>query len=279
VASLRVPTAFGNRVLSLVKGELLGRVFERLIEARLKRAEHPMAPAIVRATRRQFHPQEAEALAVVEKLQRQYLQSTRQIEMVYYGVGGPTKRLSPEAVRQGVTVRETVGRGVSRISSPPWKGRILFSVIRRHGPDTVLELGTGYGISGLYQLAALKMNTAGHFYTIDGSPDNLAIAEEMFHTLASTGWKTCLGPLHDILPGVLEQVASVNMVFIDADHSYDGMLRSFNAILPYLTSGGIMIFDDIRWSRGAYRAWRDITRHPAMCHPIDLYALGICIKT
>lgn len=65
--------------------------------------------------------------------------------------------------------------------------------------------------------------------------------------------------------------ASLEFVFIDADHTYEGVKRDIQAWLPKIKSGGILAGHDFRWE-GVGRAVREllpkITEYPG--HP-DCY--------
>ena len=43
----------------------------------------------------------------------------------------------------------------------------LYSLIRMHAPTTIVELGTGLGVSAFWMAAAAKRNGTGHVWTID----------------------------------------------------------------------------------------------------------------
>ena len=48
---------------------------------------------------------------------------------------------------------------------------LLYSLIRREVPRTLVELGTGLGVSALWMAQAVKENGVGHVYTLDDGRD------------------------------------------------------------------------------------------------------------
>ncbi|MEO1449644.1 MAG: class I SAM-dependent methyltransferase [Bacteroidota bacterium] len=65
-------------------------------------------------------------------------------------------------------------------------------------------------------------------------------------------------------------------VLIDGNHRGQATITYFELLLPRMQAGGIMVFDDIRWSTDMTQAWQDIVQHPEVSVSIDLFTLGIC---
>ena len=68
------------------------------------------------------------------------------------------------------------------------------------------------------------------------------------------------GSSHD--PKVIKKVhslleSSVDILFIDGDHTKDGVIKDFNDYSKLVTEGGIVIFDDYWSGHLAGNAWRD----------------------
>lgn len=260
-----------------LKRAAAARLLRLSVRYRLRGQPH-IRRAVLRSLHGAYTEEEQAQLARIEELRDEIIREDRPVEMVYYGVGRRTQGMSQDDLRAGVKVEETTKTGVPRISAKPWRGRLLFLLVRECSPAKVLELGTGYGISGLYQLAALDLNGKGHFYTVDGSKDNMAIAAELFQRLGADRWTTFLGPLRDTLPRALAETGTVDMVFVDADHGYAATIYNFETTYPHLSRGGIWVFDDITWSEEMWRAWDEISRSPKVEAAVKVHTLGICVK-
>ncbi len=242
------------------------------------RDQPPIRRAVLRALRDRYTEEERARFAEIERLRDDIIAADRPVEMVYYGVGRRTQGMSEDELRAGVKVKETTKTGVPRISAKPWRAQLLFGLVRECRPEKVLELGTGYGISGLYQLAALELNGKGQFYTVDGSEANVAIATELFQRLHSDRWTTFVGPLREILPEALKQTGTLDVVFVDADHSYAGTMYNFETTYPHVSRGGIWVFDDVAWSDAMSRAWQEISSSGKVSDAVNVRELGICVK-
>jgi predicted O-methyltransferase YrrM len=176
----------------------------------------------------------------------------------------------------GSKVHSGKGREVNSIlrkSSIKHKyGRILYSLVKELNPQTVIELGTGIGISTAY---LAKANETTKIFSIDADPEKSRFA---LHELKKLGinnviFKTML--FKDIFPLLLKQSDQPAMVFIDGDHSYKGTLEYFESIKKLARPGSFIVFDDIRWSTGMEQAWDEVKSDPSVAISIDLFFIGI----
>jgi hypothetical protein len=100
----------------------------------------------------------------------------------------------------------------------------------------------------------------------------------LFRRVDEDRWTTYLGPLREVLPEVLKQTGTVNMVLVDADHSYDVTMYNFDTTYPHVSRGGIWVFDDVTWSADMWRAWQEICRSGKGKNPLKVRDIGICVK-
>src|SRR5947207_1405865 len=164
----------------------------------------------------------------------------------------------------------TVSAATGGVSIPPVWGPFLMRLVRELSPELCLELGTGVGISTAYQAAALDLNGAGRLITIDGSPEWAALAEQGLSALGLGRVQGEVGPIASTLPGALEDQPPVDYALVDAEHTEEATVGYFHSLLPYLSDGAVVVFDDIPWTSGMRRAWRAIARHPR----VSGFALG-----
>jgi len=47
-----------------------------------------------------------------------------------------------------------------------------------------------------------------------------------------------------------KQIKKIDMLFIDADHNYEGCKRDWDVYSPFLKSGSLVIFHDYGWAEG-----------------------------
>ncbi len=122
------------------------------------------------------------------------------------------------------------------------QGQLLSMLVSIKNPKTILEIGTFTG----YATACLTQNASPNceIHTIE------ADAEIAFKT--KSFWNNYpfmnkvqfhVGPALEVLPTLNIQP---DFIFIDADKL--NYMNYFNACLPILRSGGIMLFDNTLWS-------------------------------
>ena len=87
-----------------------------------------------------------------------------------------------------------------------------------------------------------------------------------------TGVQTCALP---ILPDLLKSIRKIDYIYVDGNHTYEATIRYFNMIKPHLQTKGVMIFDDINWSEGMSRAWKEIKTDPDVTMTVDFFDLGL----
>lgn len=121
-------------------------------------------------------------------------------------------------------------------------GRFLKLQVQLLGARRILEVGTFSGYSALSMAEGLSED--GHLFTCDEDPAAIAVAKRYFAD-SPHGRKVTLleGNALDSIAGLKE---TFDMAFIDADKA--NYLNYFNAILPMMRSGGLIVADNVLWS-------------------------------
>ena len=160
--------------------------------------------------------------------------------------------------------------------SPLW-GRFVMRLVRELGPRSCLELGTGLGLSGAYQAAALELNGAGSLVTVDAH--EVGRIAERGH--ASLGLERRIGlragPIDEIVPGLLDEIAPVEFAFLDAEHSEAATVRHFDLVRPHLAEGAVVVLDDITQTEEMRRAWRAVIGRQDVSLALALRRVGIVV--
>jgi predicted O-methyltransferase YrrM len=164
---------------------------------------------------------------------------------------------------------------VEWMSVPPILGRLLMRLVRELKPRSCLELGTGFGFSGAYQAAALELNGGGRLVTVDVQDAWAGLAREGFSKLRLDRAEVRAGEPDETLAGALASAAPVDYAFVDADHQEAPTVEAFESLLPRLSAGSVVVFDDIRYTAEMKRAWRSIGRHPQVAQAVRVGRLGI----
>lgn len=172
----------------------------------------------------------------------------------------------------GVRTNVRIG-DIARLSSTQKKyGNLLYRTVMFFKPRVILELGTSLGIGTLY-LASPDRNAKIH--TIEGSEILSATARENFSKLKIRNIKQYRGEFIKVLPGLLDRLPDIDLIFIDGDHSEEATMKYFELCLKSVNSESIIILDDIHWSKGMEKAWKRIKDCSDVKLTLDLFRFGI----
>lgn len=135
-----------------------------------------------------------------------------------------------------------------------------------HPIANVVEIGSFLGASTTFLASALQ-NTS-KVYCIDTwMNDAMSYGQERDEQsdrrdtyeefLANTaGYKDCIIPLREksnLAVSMLPSDLKIDLLFIDGDHSYDGVLSDWMTYSPLLADESIVIFHDTEWAIGVNR--------------------------
>ena len=163
-------------------------------------------------------------------------------------------------------------------SMPRIWARFLMRLVAELAPRSCIELGTGFGISALYQAAALELLGSGRFNTLDREPSLIPIAERGFSELGlDRRIELTRGPIGETLGVVAAREAPIDYALIDAEHTERATVQNFDRLRPYLADEAVVVVDDIFMTAEMRRAWRTIQSRPGVELDLTLRRLGIVI--
>lgn len=217
------------------------------------------------------------AIARIEKLRGELAASGETVALVDYGAGGPNDTRSAEEMRQGRRVESTIGAVCRMASKPPFWARLLFNVVHEYRPERGVELGTCLGISAAYQGTAMKAAGRGRLYTLEGAESLATLSQRNLGVLGLDNVTVVAGRFDQTLDSVLKQQGPLDYAFIDGHHDEQATVEYFRKLLPCLSPGALLVFDDITWSPGMRRAWQAICADPRVRVAVDLRAVGLCL--
>lgn len=127
--------------------------------------------------------------------------------------------------------------------------------------QVILEIGSYIGASACCFGAALSNDREGKIVCVD-TWKNDAMTEGGRETweefLSNTNeYKKVIFPVRGFSTKVIEQVRKIivqaDLLFIDGDHSYEGVKADWEFYKVFLDSGSIVIFHDYGWAEGVQR--------------------------
>jgi predicted O-methyltransferase YrrM len=182
---------------------------------------------------------------------------------------GP-QRLADEYGEPGGERTPAVVRSSSRA------GDLYAWLAHERRPRTIVEFGAAFGVSGMYFTAGLEAAGSGHLYSFEINREWADIAERNISSV-SNRFTLTRGAFEDCVTDVLP--APIDIAFVDAIHQYDFVMRQFEILEPRMSSGGIILFDDIDFRKPGARmgeAWRDLASRPDVAAAVEVNGrLGI----
>jgi len=190
----------------------------------------------------------------------------------------PMVRQEHRALKRDHTPSGGEGRSVKSFvqhsSVSEKQGKLLHRIADWFNPEMIVELGTGLGISTLY-LATGSPGTPLH--SIEGNTERATFAAQMVSRCAlgpvSIHWGEMEEKLADILPLMPERF----LAYVDGNHHFEPTVRYVRSLMERVGEEAVIILDDIYWSEGMYRAWKEIISWPETRVSIDLFHMGILL--
>ncbi len=173
----------------------------------------------------------------------------------------------------GQSGNRTVARIAETSLAQPKEAQLLFRIANRTHARNILELGTSLGITTAY---LASHNSKCRVTTLEGSQEIANIAMDNWNKLNLQQQITPFtGNIDNTLALILKKQPRFDIIYFDANHSYEATIRYFKLCLPHKTQNSIFIFDDIYHSPQMYSAWQEIKQNNEVTATIDLYHLGL----
>lgn len=122
-------------------------------------------------------------------------------------------------------------------------GHALYVLCRLMQPHNVIEIGCYNGATSICIAAALKKNRQGQLYCIDINADSLALAKENVQK-AELVDQVCFVSGDSTSSEVVSCLPFASLIFVDGDHSYEGVRKDFVVYQYKLADSGIFVFHD-----------------------------------
>lgn len=201
----------------------------------------------------------------IENLRKKLLKDETTLLLTDFGAG----MLGKAAVQKEKNIAKIAQSSARRRK----EGEFLYRLCAHYQPQRALELGTNLGISTLYQATAIPQS---RFLTLEGAEALAKIAQKHFEAF-SIAPEILVGEFSDTLANKIALSSyRPDYVFIDGNHRYEATVAYFQQFLPHIPDGGIIVFDDIYWSKGMKKAWEEIIAHPEVTVSLDIFWFGIC---
>jgi predicted O-methyltransferase YrrM len=198
-----------------------------------------------------------------EKLRSKYLKDGSVITKTDFGPGGTGM--------PGMSYPVRIGRLARTSLTPPRQLARLERYVRKYKPSKMLEIGTSLGVTAA---ALASASPSAKVVTLEGCPELSRIASRGFRDCGVENITLITGPFAETLPAALEQLGTVDFVYIDGNHCYEAVTDYFERCLAYSGNETVIVLDDIHASPGMEKAWKHLSRLPRVSVSIDLFHSG-----
>jgi predicted O-methyltransferase YrrM len=184
------------------------------------------------------------------------------------GRAAATQQAGPKPLWEGYRTVAGYARSVieartsEEVRSDATTGCFFAWLARERVPAVIAEIGTAFGVSGMYWLSGLKANGVGRLVTFE---PNVAWAELADENLRSIDDRYALirGPFEDHAAAALAG-EPVDMAFVDGIHTGEFVRRELAILRNHARSGALLLFDDINFSDDMRASWAAMARGPGV---------------
>ncbi len=139
---------------------------------------------------------------------------------------------------------------------------LLSGLVRSMKPQVCVEIGSARGKSACYIGMALKENGHGTLYAIDPHEQtdwNDTDATNSIDVFLNNISALELSKQINVIRSYSDDAARdwkrpIDLIFIDGDHSYEGVKRDWEMFVPHVKPFGVVIFHDTIWDLPSYGA-------------------------
>jgi predicted O-methyltransferase YrrM len=139
----------------------------------------------------------------------------------------------------------------------PAQGMLIYRLIREAKPEKSLEIGLAFGFSTVYFLAALQANGMGHHIAVDPFQyewwHGIGVTRERVLGLKTGSFEFVQETSVQALARFAREQQRFGVIFIDGDHTFDGVLIDFSLASLVCGPGAYIILDDM-WLPSIQRA-------------------------
>lgn len=153
--------------------------------------------------------------------------------------------------------------------------QVLFRLLaymneEEHRPLEILELGTSLGITTAYLASVDSKNRVMSF---EGSSSIASLARKQWQILGLENIECVEGRIEDTLYNNAR--AKLDFVYVDANHTYEATMGYVHFLLDRMSPKGIVVVDDIHYSREMCRAWEELKKDKRVTSSMDLFHVGL----
>lgn len=206
------------------------------------------------------------AFAEIERQRKLLLACEDELDVVDFGSQGSS---------EGIHIQRRVCDIAKGHLESPKVGQMLFRLVtwlshQAKQPLNIIELGTSFGVTTAYLAIP---NSRNNVLTLEGSKALLNVAQGIWKALAIENISWMEGNIDRTLFNYAR--VPLDLAYIDANHTFEATMRYANYLLPLMAEKGVIVIDDIHYSKEMERAWNSLITNEKVSSSMDLYHVGL----
>ena len=163
--------------------------------------------------------------------------------------------LGPQKLWDGYGKNNRAGpnRDADEVRTGFMMGNLFSNLVTQMQSEVIVEVGTAFGVSGMYFLSGIELIGKGMLYTFDPNESWSDIARANLNKISDRYVQT-IDTFENTVDAVMKGKV-IDVAFIDAIHTSEFVESQLELILKYSHSGTILLFDDIRFSEDMHDCW------------------------
>jgi predicted O-methyltransferase YrrM len=167
-----------------------------------------------------------------------------------------THRLGPQPLWHGYGKDNRFGptRLPNQVRTASVLGDVYSELVRARRPSIIVELGTAFGVSGMYFLAGLEESGHGELFTFDPNEVWASLARKNLSAI-SQRFQLTIGTFEQRVAERLVAGTRIDLAFIDAIHTPEFVVPQLELVLARCQPDALVILDDINFSPEMRACW------------------------
>lgn len=148
-------------------------------------------------------------------------------------------------------------------------GSFFTWLTRTRQPNQITEIGSAFGVSGMYWAAGIELNGHGNLTTFEANEVWQLIAKKNISLITSKFSSIC-GPVEDHFKVLMFENTKIDILFIDAIHTSDVVISQLNFFETHLSAGALVIIDDINFSSDMKSCWSELSTRNCVASSLEI---------
>lgn len=133
-------------------------------------------------------------------------------------------------------------------------GRFLSSLVSQFEAPNIVEIGTAFGVSGMYMLSTIG---DGHLWTFDPCDDWAEVSTTNLNSI-NTRYDRIGEAFETGFPNRCAEIPPIQIAFVDGLHTYENVTREVELLEPHMVGHSFLILHDVELDAEMKRAWNQI---------------------